>query len=90
MRRHDNPVVHPLPVSSRSDDAGTAQICEVTRNLWLRLIQYLDKVADTNFLIAHEIEQAEASVVAKCLKEPLDVECPFSCHARIIFVLTYV
>jgi hypothetical protein len=46
---HGNPVVYPLPVSTRSGDAGTAQIREVTRNLWLRFIQNLNKVADTNF-----------------------------------------
>ncbi len=88
--RHDDPVVHPLAVSPRSDDAGTAQIREVTRNLWLGLIQNLDEVADTNLLVAHQVEQSKARVVAECLKEPLDVECLFRCHVRIIFALTDV
>jgi hypothetical protein len=56
----------------------------------LGLTQNLDEVADANFLIAHQIEQSEASIVAKCLKEPLDIECLFRCYAGIIFALTDV
>lgn len=81
MGWHDDPVVHPLSIPSRRNDSGAAQICKVTRDLRLRLIQNLDEVADANFLIAHQVEQPEASIVAECLKEPLDVECLFRCHA---------
>ena len=90
VRWHDDPVVHPLPVSARCNDSGAPQISKVTRDLRLGLIQNLDEVADADFLIAHQVEQPEASIVAKCLKEPLDVECLFRCHVRIIFALTDV
>jgi hypothetical protein len=44
------------------------------RDLRLRLAEDFDEIADTDFLVTHEIEQAEAGVIAKGLKEALDVE----------------
>jgi len=43
-------------------------------NLWLPLAQYFDKVADTNLLVPHQIEQAEASFISQGLKEEFHLE----------------
>ena len=43
-------------------------------NLGLRAAKNLYKVADTNFLLAHEVQETQTGVVAKSLEEPLDIE----------------
>jgi hypothetical protein len=53
----------------------------MARDLWLWLVEYLDEVADTEFLIAHQVEETQTRFVAKRLKEALHVECRgFCCH----------
>ena len=60
------------------------------RHFRLRTAQYLNEVADANLLIVHQIEESESCVVAKSLKEALDVVRLFHCHDRIVYALTYV
>jgi len=50
----------------------------VARYLRLGLIEDFDKVADADFLIAHKVQQPEASIVSKGLKEAFRVERLFS------------
>jgi hypothetical protein len=60
-------------------------------NLRLPLIQNLDKVADADFLLSHEIQEAEAGMVAERLKETLHIKrFRFRCHAFSIYALTHV
>jgi hypothetical protein len=49
-------------------------------NLRLGTAEDFDKVADTNLLIAHQIQQPEPRLVAKSLKEPFHVVHLFHCH----------
>ena len=44
------------------------------RNFGLRTAENLHKVANTHFLFAHEIQQAQPRIVAESLKEPFDIE----------------
>ncbi len=44
-------------------------------NLGLALPQNFYEEADANLLFSHEVEQTETSIVAKGLKEELDVKC---------------
>jgi hypothetical protein len=74
MRRHDYPVMHPSAFSPNSNDASAPEVCQVPGNLRLGLAEDFDEIAYTDFLVAHEIEQAKACVVAKGVKEALEVE----------------
>jgi len=58
-------------------------------DLRLGLAQDFDEIADADFLVAHEIEQAKACVVAKSLKEAFHIEGCF-CHDPIICDLTNI
>ena len=78
VRRHHDPVVHPLSLAPRRDDARAAKVGEVPGDLRLRPAKNLHEVADANLLIAHEVQEPEPRVVSERLKEPLDVERLFS------------
>ena len=71
--QHDS-VVHPFTLATGSDDTRVAQIGKMTRHPGLRAAQYFNEVADTNLLLAHEVEQAKASVVTEGLEKPLHVK----------------
>lgn len=89
--RHNDPIVHPFPLAPRLDDSGAAKVSQMAGNLRLPLIQNLDKVADTNLLFSHEIQEAEAGIVAERLKETLHVKrFRFRCHVFSIYALTNV
>ncbi len=49
-------------------------------NLRLRLVQNFNQVADANLLVAHQIQESEPGIVAKCLEEPFEIERLFSGH----------
>ena len=70
----DDAVVHPLAFAACGDDAGIAEVGEVPGDFRLGLIEDFDEVADADFLIAHEIEEAEASLVGECLEEAFELE----------------
>ena len=60
-------------------------------NLWLRLPEDLHEIADTQFLIPHQVQESQPGVVPERLKELRDVEefLPQS-HVMIIYALTDV
>jgi arsenite methyltransferase len=63
----------------------------MTRYLRLGLAEHFDQVADTDLLIAHEIQQPKPGLVAKRLKEEFDIEdCLFHGHGTIIYALTNI
>jgi len=90
MLRHDDAVVHPCPLTARLHDARASQIGQVSRNFRLRLLQDFDEVADSHFLVAHEIEETKARVVAERLEETFHVEDGLPAHGLNIYVLTHV
>lgn len=58
-------------------------------NLGLGLGKNFRQIADTDFLVAHQVQQAQPRHIAQRLKKTLDIETPLSrCHAVIIFALT--
>ena len=65
VRRHHDAVVHPLALPPCSHDSGVTQVSKVTGDLRLGLIEDLDEIADTNLLIAHEIQEPEAGIVTR-------------------------
>ena len=76
VRRHHYPIVHPLPFPASSDNSGTAQVGQMPGYLGLRLTKNLDKIADADFLISHEIQEPQPCIVAESLKEALQAEIP--------------
>ena len=53
-------------------------------DLWLRTAKNLHKVADTNLLVAHQVQQAKPRLIAKGLKEPFHVVRLFRRHRPCI------
>jgi len=86
---HDDAVVHPRALAAGGDDAGAAEVGEVAGDFGLVLIEDVDEVADADFLIADEVEEAEAGGVAECLVEAFDVEWMVR-HIFSISVLTNI
>ena len=60
--RDDDSIVHPLALPSRRDDAGTAEVRQMTGNLRLWRSKNFDEVANANLLVAYEVEEAEPRV----------------------------
>ncbi len=60
----------------------------MTRDLRLRTPDDFNEIADAELLVAHQVQDPEPGLVAKCLKEPLEVEWGFLCHVYI-FALTH-
>ena len=63
--------MHPFAFSSARDDAGSSQVGKVPGNLGLGRAYYLREIADTDFPIGYQIEQAQAGRVAQGAKEPI-------------------
>lgn len=82
VRRHHDPIVHPLSLAPCRDDARAAKVSEVSGNLWLGPAQNFHEVADANLLISHQVKEAEPRVITESLEEPLDIECLFR-HASM-------
>ncbi len=83
--------MHPLAIASGGHNPGVPQIREVPRYLRLGLVQDLYEIADADFLVSHQVQEPQPSIVSKCLKEPLNIKCFLSrCHTAIICVLTDV
>ena len=49
-------VVHPFTFSAGAYDSGVAEIGEMSGDLRLRRADYVDKVADANLLIGHQVD----------------------------------
>jgi len=81
--------MHPLPLPSYRDDTGAAEVGQVTRDLRLRASKDLNKIADTNLLIADEIQYPEPVVIPESLKEPFYIESLLRCHIFYVYALTY-
>ncbi len=74
---HHDPIVHPLSLAPRRDNARAAKVRKVSGHLRLGSAENLDKIADADLLISHQVQEAEPRVVAESLEEPLNIECLF-------------
>jgi len=64
--------VHPAPLPPRSHNACLSEIGQVARDFRLADAQNLHKIADANFPVGDEIEQAQASAIGQCAKEKIE------------------
>lgn len=82
-------IVHPLSLASRCNDAGTSQICQVTRNLGLALPENLDEVADAHLSAIHEVQQPEPGAVRQRSEQERQIaSLGRAFHITIIYALT--
>jgi len=58
IRRRNDAVVNPLPVPSIGDQSGFSKVCEMPRDRGLGLVEHLDKEADADLAIGHEVQEA--------------------------------
>ncbi|HEU4930717.1 MAG TPA: hypothetical protein VFT48_01495 [Pyrinomonadaceae bacterium] len=59
-------IVSPLAVAACGDEPGAAEIREVPRNLWLIGPENFNAGADTQFIVAQQMYETQASVVGQC------------------------
>ena len=79
--------MHPTALPPRCDNPDTAKICQVTRNLRLTGPEDLDEIANTNFLVGDQVEQAEARTIRQGPKKRIDGERFFLFgHAPILYM----
>ena len=64
--RNCEAVMHPLAFSPRSDQSCPPEIGEMARNLRLRRANHFNEVTDADFLLRHEVDQAQSRRIGKC------------------------
>jgi hypothetical protein len=79
--------VHPLALAPRTNDACPSQVGQVAGNLRLGAAKNLDEVANADFLVAHQVQQAQSGFVSQRLEKSLEVKVVPGRHL-IIFALT--
>jgi hypothetical protein len=67
-------VVHPLTLSPRLYDPGTAQVGKMPGDLRLALLENLHEVADADLPAIHKIQQPQARWVGKCREQLHQIE----------------
>lgn|GEM_PF-6257162 len=87
MRWHHDPVVHPFALAPRGNNSCATQISQMARDLWLGRTQNFHEITDTNFTVAHQVEQTKPRSVAERLEETGQVKWMFCQHIDI-FALT--
>lgn len=86
---HDNPIVDPLSFASRGNNAGTSQVCQVTRNFGLALPENLDKVANAHLSSIHQVQQPEPGAIRERSEEKSQiVGFRRAIHILMIYALT--
>lgn len=74
VARRKETIVHPPPLAPRGDDARTAEIRQVTGDLWLADPEDLHKIANANFLVGDEVEETKPRAIGQDAKEKIDRE----------------
>jgi hypothetical protein len=61
--------MHPFALAPRRHHPGAPQVCQVARNLWLTHFQYFNEKADTDFVLAHQVDQTQARPISQRLEK---------------------
>jgi len=62
-------IVGPLAVATCGDEASAAKIREVPRNLWLIRLEDFNARADTELIVAQEMNKAQSRVIGQCFEQ---------------------
>jgi hypothetical protein len=65
-------IVNPLAFATRGNHPRTTQVSKVPRDLRLINLQHLNEETNANFVVSHEINQPQASVIRECFKQKCD------------------
>ena len=60
IARCEETVVHPPPLTPSGHDTRVTKIRQMARDFWLAHPEDLHKVADANFLIGNQVEEAQS------------------------------
>jgi len=74
IARREEAVVHPPPLTPGGDNARVPKIRQMARDFWLAHPQDLHKVADADFLIGDQVEEAQPRGVGQSAKEQIERE----------------
>jgi hypothetical protein len=74
IARSKKPIVHPPPLSPCGHDSRVAEIRQMPRDFRLADFEDLHEIADANFLVGDEIEEAKARAIGQSAKEKIDRE----------------
>jgi hypothetical protein len=89
IARREQTVVHPPPLTPSGYDARAAEIRQMARDFWLAHPEDLHEVADANFLVGNQVEEAQPRAIGQGAKEKIERERFFNpWHASIIYGLT--
>ena len=59
----------PFAIAARGDESGAAKICEVSRDFWLISPQNLNARTDAEFIVAQEVNEAQARWIGQGLED---------------------
>jgi hypothetical protein len=68
----NNAIVNPFAVPASRNHAGTSQVSEMTRDLWLVYFQHFHEETDANFVVSDQIDQPQAGMIRERFKEKCD------------------
>lgn len=74
IARRQETVVHPPPLTPSGDDARVTKIRQMARDFWLAHPKDLHEVADANFLVGNQVEEAQPGRVGQGAKEQIEGE----------------
>ncbi len=87
--RSTKPIMHPSSLAARRNDAGFSQIGKVAGDFRLADAQDVYKIADADFPVGDQIEQAQARAIGQSAKEKVERQWTLrASHEKIIYVLT--
>lgn len=73
-------VVHPEAFAAGGDEAGAAQVGQVSRDLGLAGFQAFDEEADADFVVAHEVQQTKTGAVGESFQQSVQSNFLFDWH----------
>lgn len=81
IARLNDSIVHPLALSTRSNDSRTSEVCQMPRDLGLMCLEDFDEITYAHLILTHQVEKAQASAVRERAKQQFHVKASFGlCH----------
>ncbi len=89
--RENQSVMHPPSLAPGGHDSRASKICQVARDFWLAHAKDSHEIADADFFVSDQVEQAQAGAVGQSAKEEVERHRLFRVwHGKIIYGLTDV
>jgi catechol 2,3-dioxygenase-like lactoylglutathione lyase family enzyme len=85
----NDPIMHPLPVTSRLNNSGSAEVGQVSRDFGLRRLQHFNEVAHTDLIVAHEVQEPQPRPVSERSEQELHTGS-LGCLAHLIGIVAWI